>query len=118
MQRFFVSLLLASLGAFGADIAGNWKATAEGPNGSMSRTFSFKIDGTKLTGETVSSMVGKSTIEKGKIEGDSISFVLQVKFQDNDITVSYSGKVTGKDEIKLSADTGQGTIEWVAKRAS
>ena len=84
----------------------------------MSRTFSFKVDGTKLTGETVSSMVGKSTIEEGKIEGDNISFVLQVKFQDNDITVSYTGKVTGKDEIRLSADTGQGTIEWVAKRGS
>lgn len=118
MKRLLLSLCFATLGAFGADIAGNWKATAEGPNGSMSRTFTFKVDGTKLTGETVSSMVGKSTIEQGKIDGDNLSFVLQVKFQDNEMTIKYTGKVTGKDEIKLTAETGQGDIEWVAKRGS
>ena len=118
MQRLLLSLLLTGLSAFAADIAGNWKATAEGPNGSMSRTFTFKVEGTKLTGETVSSMVGKSTIEQGKLDGDKISFVLQVKFQDNEMTIKYTGKVTGKDEIKMTAETGQGDIEWVAKRGS
>ena len=32
------------------------------------------------------------------------------------MTIKYTGKVTGKDEIKMTAETGQGDIEWVAKR--
>ena len=30
-----------------------WKGTAEGPNGPIERTFTFKVDGGKLTGETL-----------------------------------------------------------------
>src|SRR2546423_56541 len=57
--------MLALVAAFvmmaaAADISGNWKATAEGPNGAMERTFVFKVDGNKVTGETVSTMMGKS----------------------------------------------------------
>ena len=48
---------------FAADVAGEWTATAEGPNGAMQRTFTFKVDGSKLTGETVSSFLGKSEIK-------------------------------------------------------
>jgi len=46
-------------GSHAADIAGTWKATAEGPNGAIERTFVFKVDGTKLTGETTSTMLGQ-----------------------------------------------------------
>ena len=59
--------LLAIFAAFAitasaADISGNWKATAEGPNGAMERTFVFKVDGNKVTGESTSQMMGKSPI--------------------------------------------------------
>jgi hypothetical protein len=117
MHRLLLSLALASLSAFAADIAGNWKATAEGPNGAMSRTFSFKVEGAKLTGETVSSLVGKSAIENGKVDGDSISFVINVKFQGNEMQVNYKGKLAG-DTLNLTAETPQGEIAWVAKRGS
>ena len=52
----------------------------------------------------------------GKINGDDISFTLNVKFQDNEMKIAYTGKVVSKDEIKLSADVQGNTIEWVAKR--
>ena len=117
MSRILVSFVLASHSAFAADVAGNWKATAEGPNGTMSRTFAFKVEGAKLTGETVSSMLGKSTIEDGKVDGDAISFVINVKFQDNEMKVNYKGKLSG-DQLNLTAETPQGEITWVAKRGS
>lgn len=117
MSRILLSFVFASLSAFAADVAGNWKATAEGPNGTMSRTFAFKVEGAKLTGETVSSLVGKSTIEDGKVDGDSISFVINVKFQDNEMKVNYKGKLSG-DQLNLTAETPQGEITWVAKRGS
>lgn len=115
MKIITLALALA-IGAFAADVAGNWKATAEGPNGSMTRTFALKVDGEKLTGETVSSFAGKSEIREGTIKGDDLAFVITVKFQDQEMNVSYKGKVISKDEIKLTADVGGNTIEWVAKR--
>jgi len=112
-------LLAAAAAMMAADIAGEWKATAEGPNGTMERTFSLKVDGAKLTGETVSSFVGKSTIEEGKVDGDSFSFVITAKFQDNEMKLHYKGKVTGKDTIALTSQIAGGegnAIEWKGAR--
>lgn len=121
MKRFLIALILTSLAAFAADVSGNWKATAEGPNGAMERTFAFKVDGAKLTGETVSSMMGKSVIENGKVEGDQISFTITIKFQDNEMKMNYKGKLAG-DTLKLTAERAGGdggqSIEWTAKRGS
>lgn len=111
-------MIAGALTMLGADVAGEWKATAEGPNGTMERTLSLKVDGSKLTGETVSSFVGKSTIENGKVDGDTLSFTINIKFQDNEMKVQYKGKVTGADTMELTSAFGDGdqTIEWKAKR--
>jgi hypothetical protein len=108
-----------ALTASAADISGNWKGTAEGPQGAIERTFTFHQDGAKLTGETNSQMLGKSTIDEGKVEGDDISFSITAKFQDNDMKITYKGKITG-DTIKLTSAFGGGgqTIEWTLKKAS
>lgn len=104
--------------AMAADVSGTWKGTVETPNGAIERTFVFKVDGSKLTGETSSEMMGKSTITDGKVEGDAISFSTTVKFQDNEMKLNYKGKVMG-DQIKLSVDTGTGqTFEYSVKRIS
>lgn len=116
MRRILAILLASGLAAFAADVTGNWKATAEGPNGTMQRTFTLKVDGEKLTGETVSSIVGKSEIRNGTIKGDAISFQITAKFQDNEMNLDYKGKVISKDEIKFTVDLQGNTIEWVAKR--
>lgn len=116
MKRIVLISLAGALSAFAADVTGNWKATAEGPNGSMERTFALKAEGEKLTGETVSSFAGKSTITEGKIKGDDMSFTITINLQGNEMKVNYKGKVIGKDEIKFTAEVGDNTIEWVAKR--
>ena len=111
-------MALFAVAAFAADVSGNWKGTAEGPNGAISRTFTFKQDGAKLTGETNSEFTGKSTITDGKVEGDTISFSITAKFQDNEMKLSYKGKISG-DTIKLSSDFGGNgqTIEWTLKKS-
>ena len=109
-------MALFALAASAADVSGNWKGTAEGPNGAIERTFTFKQDGAKLTGETNSSYTGKSAITDGKVEGDNISFSITAKIQDNEMKLSYKGKVTG-DTIKLSSEFGGGqAIEWTLKK--
>ena len=118
MKRLLVLMAVFALAAAAADIAGTWKATAEGPNGSLERTFVFKVDGNKLTGETTSAMLGKSTITDGKIEGDSVSFSITANFNGDEMKIDYKGKIAG-DEIRLtssSAALGGQSIEWLAKR--
>lgn len=120
MKRILMTLLISAVGALAADITGNWRGTAEGPNGAIERTFTFKSDGDKFTGETVSQFTGKSAIADGKTEGDVITFSIKAKFQDNEMTLTYKGKVVSKDELKLSSEFGGSgqTIEWTVKRAN
>jgi len=118
MKWLLVLIAACSLVASAADVTGTWKGKAETPNGTIERTFVFKVDGKKLTGETTSEMMGKSILEDGKIDGDSLSFTITVKFQDNEMKLNYKGKVTG-DEIKFNVDGVNGTaIEYKAKKVS
>ena len=114
-MRLFVLLALSAVCALAADITGNWKATAEGPNGAMERTFVFKQQGTALTGETVSSMLGKSEIKDGKVEGDTVTFTISADFGGNAMTIKYTGKING-NEIKLKSEAGENTFDWTAKK--
>ena len=119
MKRILCLMAIAASMAVAADISGSWKATADFGGNAIERTFVFKVDGNKLTGETTSSMMGKSTIADGKVDGDNVTFSIAVKFQDNEMTLSYKGKVNGKgDELKLTSESAQGgqSIEWNAKR--
>jgi hypothetical protein len=112
-------MILCTIAAFAADISGNWKATADGPNGAMERTFTFKVDGNKITGETTSTFVGKSTITDGKIDGDNITFTITASMQGTELKLSYKGKINGKEMTLTSENTaGGGTapIEWKAKK--
>ncbi len=115
LKRLLAMFLFSALAAFAADITGNWKATAEGPNGAMERTFTFKQDGSKLTGETVSSLLGKSAINDGKVEGDSVTFTITAEFGGDTITVKYTGKIAG-DEIKFQSEAAGNTFDWTAKK--
>jgi opacity protein-like surface antigen len=120
-QLIFASILtvIFAAAAVAADISGNWKGTADFQGQAIERTFVFKVDGAKLTGETTSELLGKSTIEEGKVDGDNVSFVITANVQGNELKMSYKGKVTG-NTIKLSVDLGAeigGTIEWTLKKA-
>ena len=110
-----VLAFLFALTALAADITGTWKGTAETPMGTIERTFVFKQDGTKLTGETSSNMFGKSAIDDGKVDGDNISFTVTISYQGNDVKINYTGKVIG-DEIKFHVESPAGPVDYVVKK--
>ena len=112
-----IALFASALSA--ADITGNWKGTAEGPNGTIERTFVLKQDGTKLTGETESSFTGKSAITDGKVEGDNVTFTITAKFQDNDVKLNYKGKITGEEiafDVAFGENSDRPPLKYIAKR--
>jgi hypothetical protein len=114
-------LILASLMCvFAADIAGKWTAEFDSQVGVQKYIFDLKAEGSKLTGKAISNIDGaeaQTDIQEGRINGDEISFVENLKYQGMDLRIAYKGKVSG-DEIKFSRTVGDaGGEEFVAKRA-
>jgi len=119
LKCLLVGLAMLALAgcASAADITGTWKGTAETPAGKVQRTFNFKVDGSKLTGEATSDVLGNSTIQDGKINGDTITFTIDVTIQGNQAKANYTGKIEG-DQIKMSVKVEgvEQTIEYSVTR--
>jgi hypothetical protein len=118
MKWLLVLMAWFAVAASAADIAGTWKGTAETPNGTIERTFVFKVNGSQLTGDTTSEITGKSVIADGKVDGDNVSFTITVKFQENEMKLKYTGKVNG-NEIKFHVESDGGmALDYIAKKVS
>jgi alpha-N-arabinofuranosidase len=106
-----------------ANLNGQWHAEFDSQIGQQKYTFTFKQDGANLTGKA-SSEVGEQKREaeltEGKIEGDTVSFVEMLNFQDNEIRIAYTGKISSDgNEIKFTREVGDfAKEELVAKRES
>ncbi|MGE5489367.1 MAG: hypothetical protein ACM3ZB_16245 [bacterium] len=115
MKRLLILLAVFAIAAAAADINGTWKANAETPMGPMVITFVFKADGAGFTGEMSDDFIGKAPIVDGKLDGNNVSFTVNMKFEENEMQLNYKGTVNG-DEMKLSVETPGGNMEMVAKR--
>jgi enterochelin esterase-like enzyme len=114
-----LTLALCSLSAFAADITGTWKAEFNTQRGLQKYTFTLKQDGTSVTGKANVEREGEkreAELKEGKVEGDTVTFVEPLKIQDNDIRITYTGKISGS-EIKFKRKVGDfGSSEATAKR--
>jgi hypothetical protein len=127
MKTYTKSIALASLTlalagpAWSADstVAGKWQGEFDSQIGVQKYTYEFKVNGTNLTGRAIGIRdegTNNVAIAEGKIVKDDISFVEPLKFDDNDVRIEYTGKVSG-DEIKLHRKVGDFAEEdLVAKR--
>jgi hypothetical protein len=50
-----------------ADVAGEWRGSAEGPNGSMERVFTFKVDGADAMTLTAERQGGEGQVIEWKV---------------------------------------------------
>src|SRR4026207_2560801 len=118
-QVTLLALAVTSLSAFAADITGTWKAEFETQRGLQKYTFALKQDGTSVTGKANVERDGEkreAELKEGKVEGDTITFVEPLKIQDNELRVTYTGKISG-NEIKFTRKVGDfGSSEATAKR--
>jgi hypothetical protein len=106
-----VIVLLFPLFALAADVSGKWKAEFATPDGTQRvNTFTFKVDGGKLTG-TVAGSQDETPIQNGKVNGDDISFTAERPFG----TFTYNGKASG-GEIKFKVTFNDQSFEITAKR--
>ena len=108
-----------AIAAFAADATGKWTAEMPGRGGNTTTsTFTFKVDGSTLTGNVAGGRGGDVSITNGKVDGDTVSFDVVREMQGNSVTLHYTGKVSG-DEIKFKMEREGGQArEFTAKRAS
>jgi hypothetical protein len=86
-------------------ISGKWKTSLEGPQGSMELSFTYKVDGTKLTGATISPM-GSQEIKNGKVTENEFYYEIDMMGS----VAKFNGKLD-KDIIKLTMKMPEGGPE-------
>jgi hypothetical protein len=100
-------------------ITGKWQAEFDTQIGKQKYVYELKAEGGKLTGRAKGDIAGEKSdteIAEGKVNGAELTFVENVKFQDQDVRIEYKGEIAG-DEIKFTRKVGDvATEEMVAKR--
>ncbi len=110
------ALLLASLSAFAADVAGSWAVTVDSPNGPLEVTLTLKQDGDKLTGTVVSQM-GEAPIT-GTIKDNTITFTMSMDAGGQNMVIVYKATVDGAKMAGSLDFAGQGEIKFSGTKKS
>ena len=112
---FVIALLVSS--AFGqTSVAGDWDGSFNTPGGARPFKLILKVDGEKLSG-TAKRASGDVALT-GTIKGDVINFSYTINYGGNDLTLIYSGKVTGDSMSGTVSFGGNAEETWSAKRAA
>ena len=118
MKKLFAlvfALLLLAPPAYAADVDGKWAGTVSTPNGDIPVGFTFKADGTTLTGSMQGMDGMELPIKNGKVDGKTISFLVSLDFGGMPFELSYKGEVSPA-EIKLVGDFMGMPFELVVKK--
>jgi hypothetical protein len=98
-----------------ADISGTWTTSFDSQVGQQTYTYTFAVAGGKLTGHSKSNL-GESDLT-GTVDGSTVTFVENLKYQDQTLAITYTGQIVSGDEIHFKRDVaGQGGEEFTAKR--
>jgi hypothetical protein len=120
LSKFLVStvgVLLLAVTAFAAPADGTWTGSLSTPNGDFAQVFKLKVDGEKLTG-TMTGIDGSDVaIADGKVDGDKISFSVNLDFGGMTITLNYKGVVSA-DQIAFDGEAMGQTFQVVVKKTA
>ena len=116
-----LTLLVLPLAVPAADFTGIWKSEFDSQRGHQKYIFTFKQEAAKLTGKAnaeVGEQKRETELKEGKIDGETISFVEILSIPDNEIRISYTGKLSADgNEIKFTREVGDfAKMDIVANR--
>ena len=118
MYALVLGLLLVAAPAFAADVDGKWSGSIEGPEGAIQIGFEFKADGTMLTGSNTGPDGAMTPIKDGKVDGNNITFAVDIDFGGMPFTINYTGVVdAAQGQIALTLDFAGMPVELVVKKA-
>ena len=106
------AMAMLTVTAAAADITGKWSGQVPSRGEATATTFTFKVDGDKLTG-TMTGPQGEVALQEGKVSGDQISFTTT----GGNAKIMFQGTVAG-NEIKMTRTREGGQArEFTLKRA-
>ena len=111
-----LGILLTAAPAVAAPVDGKWTGMIDTPMGPVNVAFTFKADGAALSGSTTGPDGAETPIKTGKVDGDNISFAVDLDFGGMAFTLEYKGVVSA-DQIKMTADFMGMPFEFVVKKA-
>jgi hypothetical protein len=127
MKKFALLLAVATAGSLAiaptaaiaaapaADISGTWTTSFDSQVGKQTYTYTIKVTDGKVTGHAKSNL-GEGDIT-GTVDGANVSWVENLKYQDMELAITYTGQIVSADEIKFKRDVaGQGAEEFTARR--
>jgi hypothetical protein len=117
IRALVLGLLLLAAPAVAADIDGKWTGSLDTPNGAVQVGFTFKADDTMLSGSTTGPDGNVVAIKNGKIDGNKISFAVDLDFGGMPFTLAYTG-VVSSEQVKLTADFMGMPFEFTVKKAN
>ena len=90
------------------DISGAWKGAFDFNGNSMPVTFNFQSKGATLTGTVEGMGPAPVDIHDGKIDGETVTFSINVDYQGQTYTLTYTGKIAAA-QIDFSFGTSDGS---------
>ena len=114
MKTFIILALLAS-SAFAADVDGKWSGSMTTPGGDVNVGFTFKADGATLTGTTTGPDGMDVKITDGKLDGNNVSFTVNLDFGGMPLVLNYKGVLSGA-QIKFTIDVFGMPLELTVKK--
>ena len=110
-----LAALLFAAPASAHDVDGKWAGTVATPMGDISVAFDFKSDGATLTGTTTGPDGMAAPIKDGKVDGQTITFMLSIDAGGMPLDLSYKGLVS-PGEIKFTLEVFGMPFEFVVKK--
>jgi len=116
IRTFALALLLVSPAAFAGEFDGKWSGSIDTPNGPAPVNYEFKSQGGKVTGTTMGFDGSTLALKNVKVDGNKISFSLDIDFGQGPTTFNYTG-VEQAGEIKLHSEFMGMPIDFTVKKA-
>ncbi len=117
VRTIALALLLASSPVFAAGVDGKWTGSIDSPNGPVQVNYEFKSEGAKITGTTMGPDGSTIALKNVKVDGDKISFSLELDFGQGPTTFNYTGVIQA-DQMKLHSEFMGMPIDFTLKKAA
>ncbi len=109
------ALLLTASPAFAAGVDGKWTGSIDAGQGPIQVNYEFKSDGKKVTGTTQGPDGSTLPLKNVKLDGNKISFSLDLDFGQGPTTFNYTGVIEA-GMMKLHSEFMGQAIDFVLKK--
>jgi hypothetical protein len=119
MSTFFSHLLLiATMAAYAAmNVTGKWAGEVQGQDAKHTITFTLNTEGDKVTGTEGRSNAADVPIQEGRLNGNTLTFVVNRDIGDRVLVLDYTGKVSDDKIDFVVKPRGNGwTTQFTATR--